>query len=213
MDRVAVDIVLLPDRSTTELAVDLNRELVAQYSSPIVLEETMCRPHVSLAMGCLRLADVEVVSQRMETIANENPMGEILISGIVTTLNAEGQHISSLALVKTREIQALHERVTNEMAPYIGYDVTPEMIYDDGPVAETTLTWIRTFREKSSFGAFFPHITLGYGMVATQLTFPMHATAAQLALCHLGNHCTCRKVLFQTSVPLSRTVHPPVNER
>jgi len=30
--------------------------------------------------------------------------------------------------------------------------------------------------------------------------FPIDFNVAELALCHLGNHCTCRRVL--TSVPL-----------
>ncbi len=40
-----------------------------------------------------------------------------------------------------------------------------------------------------------PHITLGYGQAKPPFSFPVAFAAARLALCHLGNHCTCRKVL------------------
>jgi len=39
-----------------------------------------------------------------------------------------------------------------------------------------------------------PHISVGYGEI-TGLPSPIEFRATQLALCHLGNHCTCRKVL------------------
>lgn len=46
---------------------------------------------------------------------------------------------------------------------------------------------------------FLPHITLGKGTLdakAGETSF----TASRLALCHLGNHCTCRKVLGEWGV-------------
>ncbi len=69
------------------------------------------------------------------------------------------------------------------------------MIYGDQDVAASTLAWIRHYREKAAFAAFFPHITIGYGQVQEPMTFPMPFVASQLAVCHLGNHCTCRNVL------------------
>jgi 2'-5' RNA ligase len=62
------------------------------------------------------------------------------------------------------------------------------------PVSESTLLWIKSYREKSSFANFRPHITIGYGRSAN-LSYPAQFHLAKLALCQLGNHCTCRKVL------------------
>ncbi len=67
---------------------------------------------------------------------------------------------------------------------------------------ESTLLWIKHYPEKSSFENFFPHITIGYGEIDDYSfgsrkagSLPMRFTASKLALCHLGNHCTCRKIL------------------
>jgi hypothetical protein len=68
------------------------------------------------------------------------------------------------------------------------------MVLSPPAVTESTLAWIRDYREKSSFERFFPHITLGYGRLA-DFPFPARFTAPRLALCHLGNHCTCRRIL------------------
>jgi hypothetical protein len=78
--------------------------------------------------------------------------------------------------------------------PYFRRDVTEEMIYGEEEVAQTTLDWIENYAEKAAFGNFMPHITIGYGDAEEEM-LPITFRASRLALCHLGNHCTCRKVL------------------
>ncbi len=191
---------LLPDEAVTEKSIDANRDLVTRHGRHIVLDKNTCLPHISLAMGCIENTDVEPVERLLRAVARDCPTGDLVITGVATTLNALGRQVSAFLLAQTRELQSLHERVMNEMQTYVSYDVTAEMIYGNEDVAETTLAWIRSYREKAGFKAFFPHITLGYGMIAESMTFPLHFAASRLALCHLGNHCTCRKVL--TSVGL-----------
>ena len=102
---------------------------------------------------------------------------------------------------KTEELQLLHEAVMERLSPYLSCDVTGDMVCAEGEVEESTLLWIKNYREKSSFGKFFPHITIGYGEPSNFLSFPIKFAASRLALCHLGNHCTCRKILV--SIELS----------
>jgi hypothetical protein len=102
--------------------------------------------------------------------------------------------VSIWLIAKTQPLQQLHERVSARMARFFTYDPAESTLFGPGPIAATTLTWIRDFPRKSSFSFFWPHITLGYGD-ASSLQNPVVFTAARLAICHLGNHCTCRKVL------------------
>ncbi len=110
-------------------------------------------------------------------------------------LNARGEPNSMFAIAKTQALQRLHERIMEAIEPWVTRDANAEMMYGDEEVAQSTLDWIRNYREKAAFAAFFPHITVGYGRVQEPMTFPMPFAASQLALCHLGNHCTCREVL------------------
>jgi len=195
MNRIAVDIVLLPDEAMTGRAIEANADLVARCGSEIVLHAEMCLPHISLAMGCIEPRSVEAVEGALADVWRENPTGELVVTGVVTSLNARGQSVSVFALAKTPAIQKLHEEVMRATSPYVDYDVDEEMVYGAEPVTETTLAWIRHFPEKAAFGAFFPHITIGYGTVEAVMSFPMRFAPSRLAICHLGNHCTCRKVL------------------
>lgn len=204
MNRIAVDVVLLPDEAVTALAVRANAELIRRSESQIALDNETCLPHISLAMGCVEREAVEPVRERIEAIASECPIGELVITGVVTSLNARGQSVSAFAIAKTGAVQGLHERVMDALQPYSSRDVTEAAMFGDETVAETTLAWIRDYREKAAFAAFFPHITIGYGMVEQEMSFPIPLLAPRMALCHLGNHCTCRKVL--ASAPLAKSI-------
>jgi 2'-5' RNA ligase len=195
MSKIAVDIVLLPDTAVAEATIAANRDLIEKHGRHIVLDEEHL-PHISLAMGCIEASDVEPAEQVFAALAQECPPGQLTITGVATTLNARGLQVSSFILAQTDALQTLHARVMTAMEPYFSYDVTAEMIYGNEDVAETTLAWIRNYREKAAFNAFFPHITIGYGDVARSMSFPMPCTPSTLAICHLGNHCTCRKVLM-----------------
>ncbi|MHC4642320.1 MAG: 2'-5' RNA ligase family protein [Planctomycetota bacterium] len=194
MDRIAVDVVLLPDEAMTYKAVEINAELVKKFGDKIVLNKENCLPHISLAMGCLEETDIASVEKVLEEIAQETSLPDLKVVGIRTSENSKGETVSVFELEKTTQLQSLHEKIMDRLAPYLSGDVTENMIYGDEEVAGSTLLWIKNYRQKSSFEIFFPHITIGYGQIEKHPPQKMF-TASKLALCHLGNHCTCRKIL------------------
>jgi 2'-5' RNA ligase len=198
----AVDVVLLPDEAMTETAIKANAGLVEKFGAKIVLHKENCLPHVSLAMGCINELDIPAIERVLTIAAERCAVHELKVIGIHTSVNLRGETVSVFELEKAAELQSLHEDVMGKTAPYLSYEVTEDMIFGDEQVAETTLLWIKNYPEKASFANFFPHITIGYGEVENQ-PFPIEFRTPRLALCHLGNHCTCRKIL--TSVELLRT--------
>jgi 2'-5' RNA ligase len=199
MVKKAVDVVLLPNEAMTDKAIEANAELVEKFGAKIVLNKKDCLPHISLAMGCVEEKDIDSVEIILRSIAEKHSPGELTVSGVRTTVNSRGESFSVFEVEKTEELQLLHQEVTEELGPYLSYDVRSDMIYGDEEVSETALLWIANYREKASFDKFFPHITIGYGEV-DNFSLPIKFTASSLALCHLGNHCTCRKVLLSFEV-------------
>ena len=194
MTSKAVDIVLLPGEAMMNKAIEANAELVEKFGQKIVLNRENCLPHISLAMGCIDEGNIAAIEKFLEKIAEENPLGDLNVIGIITSTNTGGEKVSVLELEKTEKLQSLHEEVMKKLAGYLSNDVTADMIYPSGEVSQSTLLWIKNYREKSSFANFRPHITIGYGEISS-FSFPIKFNAAALALCHLGNHCTCRKIL------------------
>jgi 2'-5' RNA ligase len=194
MGRKAVDVVLLPDEAMTDKAIEANAELVKRYGEKIVLNKVNCLPHISLAMGCLDDKDAEAVATILKAIAEETSLTQLQVIGIQTSTNSSGEGVSVFEVAKTTELQLLHETVMQRLEAHLNCDVTAEMLYGPAQVTNPTLLWIENYREKSSFAKFFPHITIGYGRIEGG-EFPIEFNASKLALCHLGNHCTCRRIL------------------
>jgi 2'-5' RNA ligase len=193
MGSKAVDVVLLPDEAMTEAAIEANAELVEKFGRKIVLSKKDCLPHISLAMGCIDDGDIADVERILKDIAGQYSVRDLKVVDVKFSTNAVGEKVSVFEVRKTSQLQALHEAVMEKLESYLRADVTGDMVYGD-EVAESALLWIRNYREKSSFASFFPHITIGYGEIESR-SFPIQFVALRLALCHLGNHCTCRKVL------------------
>lgn len=199
MAKIAVDAVLLPSETMTGRVIEANRKLLKQTSGRIVLDKENCLPHISLAMGCIDQKDIVDIEKVLEAIAGRYSVQELKVIGIRVGTNSVGEKVSVLQIERTEPLQSLHEEVMRSLMPYFMYDATADMVLSPPRAEESTLLWIMGYAEKSSFENFSPHITIGYGEM-DNFSFPVKFTASRLALCHLGNHCTCMKVLVSTKL-------------
>ena len=197
MDAKAVDVAILPSEAIMDKVVEINAELVKKFGKKIVLNKNNTFPHISLAMGCIEQSNIPAVEKILNSIAKDNQLPDLTITHIAVSTNSIGEEISAFAIEKSPPIQQLHENIMTQLADHLSCDATAEMINFAGQVAQSTLLWIKNYRQNSSFANFSPHITLGYGRTDnTPLDLPLEFTPPRLALCHLGNHCTCTEILF-----------------
>jgi 2'-5' RNA ligase len=199
MAKIAIDIVLLPSEEIADKAIAMNKELLKQNAAKIVLDKEKCLPHISLAMGCIDEKDIVEIDEIIQKITKETSIEKLCISGIHSETNRAGEKVSVLKIEKTEALQLLHEEIMHKLVPYFSYDVRAEMLLFSSEISELTLKWIKNYPVQSSFERFFPHITIGYGEI-NNFSFPIDFNVSKLALCHLGNHCTCRKVLASSNL-------------
>ena len=194
MAKIAVDVVLLPSETMMDNVIAANKELLKRFDERIVLDKESCLPHISLAMGCIDEKDAADIGEVLAAIAEQYTPGELRVIGLNIATNSSGEKVSAFVIERTKPIQSLHEEIMQRLAPHFSYDVTADMVFGSAEVGPTSLMWIKNYPEKSSFAHFLPHITIGYGQLENAAP-AMKFTASRLALCRLGNHCTCRKIL------------------
>jgi len=199
MTQIAVDVVLIPSEEMMNIAIQANRELLKQYPNKIILDRENCLPHISLAMGCIDQRQTEDIEIILQKIAEENSIRFLHIIDVHANTNASGEKVSVLQIEKTKILQSLHKQVMTTTKQYFSYDVTADMVLCDETVSESTLLWIKNYPIESSYEKFFPHITLGYGEIELE-SLPIKFNVSKIALCHMGNHCTCRKVLVKAEL-------------
>ncbi len=193
MVKKAVDVVLLPSEEMADKAIEANRELLKQCPNKIILDKKNYLPHISLAMGCIDEEDIADIEKLLEATVRQHSLPELSVIGLHTETNSAGEKVTALQIERINVLQSLHEHIMHKLAPYISYDVKADMLLPSSEVSDSTLLWIKNYSEKSSFGNFSPHITLGYGQIS-DFSFPAKFLVSKLALCHLGNHCTCKEI-------------------
>lgn len=200
LNKLAVDIVLLPSEEIMGAALRFNQALLRRFEKKIVLDQNHCLPHLSLAMGALKEDDLPAAAQLLEEIASLFPPIRLIFTGIEAGSIASGETVTTWEVDPTAALQSLHEAVFNRLGPLLTHDATAEDFIDFPHVAQTSVDWVNRYPEAAAFAHFSPHITLGVGKLESTPPLPPQGTASRLALCHLGNHCTCRKILFEASL-------------
>ncbi|WFN35099.1 hypothetical protein L1S32_02975 [Methanogenium sp. S4BF] len=200
----AVDIVLLPPPEVMEAAIQINRMLIEKTGDDAIrLDIAEQIPHVSLAMGCIPGRSLSQLNVPLEQLANRLLPMEIGIEGPVTVVTESGDAVSGINLAKEDPLFVLHRSVMAQLAALSKEKCTPASFVreENEELTSFTLGYVPDFAEKAGFERYSPHITLGNGDAAGIENLPVlpeKATFSTLAICHLGNHCTCRSVLWSS---------------
>jgi len=186
---IAVDIVLLLPENIEKKTIKINNEF---SDSTIRLEKERSIPHISLAMGCIKMKDIDELRNIVrKTLERFNPI-RLLIDGIESWETPQGKNICGFSIARNASLQKLHEALMNEAQDILNHKATIDALYNSDTCDVETLHWINNYR-KTSFEKFRPHITLGFGAAEYG---KVNFVADMVAVCHLGNYCTCRKILY-----------------
>lgn len=195
-DYLAVDVVLLPPPKIMDRAIAGNRKLSPKNNNEITLNKKNCLPHITLAMGCIKKGEGLIVKNRLNDISKRFPRMEL------ETVSSKRKK-AWFKIKNIDKLQLLHETVMIDLFRFFSYRVKEHMLCksDKERINSITLNYIKHFPVTSSFGKYAPHITIGSG--ETDLTFPkIRFRVSELALCHLGNFCTCRKIIYSFNLSM-----------
>lgn len=194
--RFAVDFAILPPEHVIDTAISLNKQVC--NNSYIALDEDQCIPHVSLLMGCLRLDQIRQAELILKAIGSHHNVMTLSVPHIRTVSTPAGD-IMTLNIEPHKELQTLHESLVDAFTSLLATDARQSDVFGDAPVDNSTLDWINNYIPDSCVGNFWPHITVGYLKKDTALDEiePFTFAASRIAICHLGNYCTCKRVLTE----------------
>jgi 2'-5' RNA ligase len=173
-----------------DIAISLNKNYP---DDPIQLNKENCLPHISLCLGVIE-EDKLLEIQNIITEITQN------ISPLSLTISQIRDYHSSLELLPNEKLQQLHEEIMTKLEQYLSYNASTDMFFAPPAVAEKSLFRVQIYREKSSFANYYPHITLLAGTKLTNQDIQKSFTASKIAVCQLGNYCTCRKILYTTNI-------------
>ena len=186
--------VILPPKPIMDLAITWNKMLSVVKDQSIVLDKSLTLPHISLLMGCVSEDGLKKAMELLVRFTSQQSAIPLQITGLQFTA---GSHpVAALDIALTRSLAEFQERLIETLRPVITHDARDTDLFDPPPIAASVLDWINNFIPQQSGSQFWPHITLGHGRPDEQQP-AIEFVANRIAMCHMGNHCTCRRVLTE----------------
>ncbi|MBI5220361.1 MAG: 2'-5' RNA ligase family protein [Candidatus Liptonbacteria bacterium] len=194
MPRLAIDVVLLPDAEMTDAAILANRQLPDER---IRLFADGYLPHISLAMCCVESRYIENIKRVLRGIVDDHRSFLMEITGIEMYKFQNKAFGCGLRIAKTRELSLIRQQVVADLRPYAQYNPESSDYYPAGSSIDPgSMKFLKTYENSQDDSGFLPHITLGFGALdESAIKYPKQFQASILALCHMGDFCTCAKVL------------------
>jgi len=199
MKRFAVNIVILPPDPVMDLVLKWNAKLRENQPANIALSKSQYLPHISIVMGCIRADQFGQAKSTLQSIAAMHRVLELYIPHIRIVNASSSRQIITFDVNLSQELNSLHEAIVKAFRPLLTQDADESNINDPPPITADTLHWINHYIPQQCFDNFWPHITVGFGD-ATLEFHPVSFPGSRLAICHLGNHCTCTKILAESNL-------------
>jgi 2'-5' RNA ligase len=184
---IALDVAILLPPDVAARAIALSAALPHDDAHGLRLDDEHL-PHITLTQQFVREDEFDTACDHVDAALRDHPPARVVAAGA-----AKEGHTIWITIERTPEVMGLHERLMEGLRGLERPEGTPSAFFDDDARLADVL-WVSGFRLKSSFGAFKPHITLGHGDQPPSIE-PFHFDATAVAACHLGRHCTCRRVL------------------
>ncbi|MBT30752.1 MAG: hypothetical protein CMO01_13920 [Thalassobius sp.] len=195
----AIDVVLLPAENISNESIAINQQLDNGSGMQQIPLGTKCLPHISLAMGGLKDEDTDSFFKEVAAITSQFSALNLNYTAIECHPNDKGEAISGIAIEENVELQKLHEILVCKLESFLKNEVNQEHFHGDETTNTSSVNWVNEYITKHSFKQFSPHITLGTGIFSGNFT-PQNSLTNRLAVCHLGNYCTCREILFEVEL-------------
>lgn len=195
---IAVDIVLIPPEEVSLEAKSYNAELREKKPGGLVLDETHL-PHITLIQLYASRSKLSDLHSTVAEIADEYSPFPLRIHGLNSTA-LENERAFYLTLDAQPGLLRLHSDLMKKLQAFeVAADENAFLLDANEKLLSTTVAWTKNFRSQASLERFDPHITIGTG-VDMNFRRPLKFLANRLAICHLGNYNTCRKILWETKL-------------
>ena len=193
MNKIAIDIVLIPDDETINLCKEINKNLTDE----IDFNNTWKTPHISLLMWVMNKEDLKEISQIVSEIGKNNlPVKfEWIIENHFS--KSRQMNVPFMKILQNKVIENISFELKQKVEPLLEYqDVTKDMFFNSDTIRQSSMNWVKWYKDKSVQER-WEHITLGVWESKKHLGDTHYWFSNRIAIYHLSDNCTCEKKLFE----------------
>jgi hypothetical protein len=211
-DLTAIDVLIDPDEQAIERARKVNARLLESMPQGWKLDDTH-QPHITTLQRYVRTADLEQVYDAVEKAVADTDMSSLSYEAKAIThadWGFPGYGPTVLQVAVSPEVLDFQAKLVAAASPFVETGGTADaFVADPGEViSPTIIDWVEVFvPNQIGDGKYFPHLTVGvdtFDHLKVIEAEPFDAFAvhpASVAVYHLGNNGTARKLLKGWPVP------------
>ncbi len=193
MAKIAVDIALLLPESINQICVKINQRSDSEAYSDLSKKNN--HPHITLAMAVIDEKDVDKVIRKLKNIASKFSKLSLEVYLLDYIINPQNKKSYAFQVKLTKELKRLHNTLLKEISSTSFVDSNMFFLDADEKFAEASKIWVKNYGKiHSDLESYHPHISLKCSK-AKYNALPIKFFASTVALCNLGNYCTCRTIL------------------
>jgi hypothetical protein len=203
MKKIAIDIALLLSQRINNICLKINRSAGAEAFSDLSKENNY--PHITLAMGAMDEGDLAAIENKVKKISQKFRALDLEIIHLGNETTPENKKSSHLTIKPNKKLRELHGMIMSELLPIFSYEIKKEMFFIDADenFKKVSKYWVENYGKKHANPQnYHPHISLKCRN-AKYNNLPLKFTASKLAICQLGNYCTCRKIIKSINLQTS----------
>ena len=210
----AIDILIDPDEHAIERAREVNAVLLESMPQGWKLDDTH-QPHITTLQRYARTADLDQVYDAVEKTLGESDMSSLSYEALKIThadWGFPGYGPTVLQVQVSPEVLDFQAKLVAAVTPFVESGGTAEaFVADPGEViSPTIIDWVEAYvPNQIGDGKYFPHLTVGVDtfehlkIIEAEPFDSFTVHPASVAVYHLGNNGTARKLLKAWPVPKS----------
>lgn len=206
MKYLAIDIAIIPPADVLNGIISLNKGMINKSSDFFLLGKKDYLPHITLVMGVIKEDDLEKIIKIIKDVSLKHHPLKLFVQKIKSNQKADSTWNSHIEIKKTKSLLKFHEEIVDAISPFLIKKSSPEMFYSSPkPVKGAgALLWVKKYVEISAYSKYWPHISMSKGRIPdkqiSKVKLQKTFVASRLIIAHLGVHCTCRKILYETKL-------------
>jgi hypothetical protein len=202
----AIDVLINPDEATIERAREVNARMLKSMPEGWVLDDTH-QPHITTLQRYVRTAELDQVYDAVEKTIADSDMASLSYE-VVKIAHADwgfpGYGPTVLQVQVSEEVLDFQAKLVAAVAPFVESGGTAAAFMADPgeEISPTIIKWVEAYvPAQIGEGNYFPHLTVGVAkfddlkVIEAEPFEPSPVHAAGVAVYHLGNNGTARKLL------------------
>jgi hypothetical protein len=205
-DLTAIDVLIDPDEATIERAREVNQRMLQSLPQGWALDDTH-KPHITTLQRYVRTAELAQVYDAVEKTVADTDMASLAYT-VVKIDHADwgfpGYGPAALLVQVSPEVLDFQASLVAALTPYVESGGTAAaFVTDPGEeISPTIIKWVEAYvPAQIGKGNYLPHLTVGAAkfedltVIEAEPFAPSDVRAAGVAVYHLGNNGTARKLL------------------